>query len=426
MFCSISFGMEAPAAPLIEEGWRYGGSLKVKVADAEFDVEPIHRPMAYMVDEAPTALKGGDPFFGATSVRNPARYYCCFRFTTVVNSPGEGGLQLGRTIAITSDMRDDKLQDMGTGHEYIFASGYSDPIEPDPKKASFFSSYDATPSVRGSSTVRKSSFVIGYPTGPRLPYNFLTRNYMDPEVLWNNVSFRYKDLSSSFLAAGPTEKFKEIHHPTLGEIVDRNNAITAALEKAKSLVLSTDITTLLAPLRELEPAKRSLGTKNGSATNSYTCAEQTGLDFITDKRIFEALQSRLKIATDGVVGLLIHSHTTAEPCGTCSTSLARECEDEGIFKLLATGKPLRLINTTSDIYRRPERQIPVKETTSFHHMVGTSLAEFDSPISFDFSAPPLPFTTILYKSASVGGTDYSVDTSHIKMAKDAAAAAGHA
>ncbi len=425
IFCSVSFGMEAASSDLIEEGWRYGASLKVQVpgVDEPFDIEHIHRPMAYMVDEAQQTIKdtknkdiknkksaGGAVMPPESEGQELKRFYCCFRFTPVIN---RGCIQLGKTIAITSDMADEKLQIMGTGYEYVFVSGYGD-LDTGSKTSAFVSAYSAN-HMRIPDSVKKDIFFVGYPvTRSNLPYSFLVRNYIDPAILMGNVGFRYGETRPQ----GPIEA---IHTPTLGEISKRNEDIDKALEKARGLVSSTEITTLLNPLKELELKRRGLG--NSDATNSYTCAEQVGLDFIADSRIFEALQSRLRIGEDEVVGLLIHCHTTACPCGTCATSLARECEEGGIFNLLSNTKRIRLINTTSNIYDRPAKQIKVKDTTSFKHVIDTPLEGFHSPISFDLSAPsPLPFTTVLYKPLTPGGTDYSPEGNHIKTHQDKAAA----
>jgi hypothetical protein len=435
IFCSISFGMEAPAATSpIEEGWRYGGSLKVIISKTSpgtddsrvgcgagagsgttidpLDVEPIHHPMAYMVDEAPGVQAGG----------SDGRYYCCFRFTQVIKDV-DHGTRLGKTVAVTSDMVDERLQVMKSpGYEYIFASGFSKY----PSKSHFrpfFSSCDAK-----YDSLWEDAFVVSRPTKPTLPYNFLTRHYMTPERLKRNVSFRYGstlDASESSLKSGPIGKIKEIHcidvDGKVGANLTKLGQVKKFLDETEGFLTTMDMP-FLKPLKDaLNPLKSVLGERtwefeglgDTKETNAYACAEQTGLDFIADERVFARIQSKLEVTDPKVLGILIHCHTTRSPCGTCATSLARECEEGGVLKELSKGKPLHLINTTSEIYERPSGQIQVKETTSFHHMVGTSLAEFNSPISFNLAAHSLPFTTILYKSV-MGGTDYSVDINHIK------------
>ena len=68
---------------------------------------------------------------------------------------------------------------------------------------------------------------------------------------------------------------------------------------------------------ELKTTSQSFN--NAPGANSYTCAEQTGLDFIQDVRVIHYLQESLNLKNDNVIGVIANTHCTHTPCSSCSS-----------------------------------------------------------------------------------------------------------
>ena len=145
--------------------------------------------------------------------------------------------------------------------------------------------------------------------------------------------------------------------------------------------------------------RRKIG--NNVRANSYSCAEQVGLDFISDLRIIDYLRRATGIGEEKVVGVIVHLHTSQTPCGgACATSLTRECEPGGLFSRIFMGKSVRLINTISELYARPADQIPYDYTQYKASLRPLNIEPV--PIEFSLGSSKAAYPIILYGEETPG------------------------
>ncbi|MDP2193704.1 MAG: hypothetical protein Q8K36_04195 [Alphaproteobacteria bacterium] len=221
------------------------------------------------------------------------------------------------------------------------------------------------------------------------------RNYIDPEYLRNTINYRYPTtLSNSLLCRGYAKIFS-IHEETLATLNERAEEIKRTLNAALGCADSTDINTLLLPLDELKNKRRRVG--NNQRANSYTCAEQVALDYMSTDETQSFLKEITGIKREDVVGIIIHVHTTETPCGgSCATSLTRETESGGIFNKIFDCKPVKIICTSSHHYNRGDGQIPYDDTF-FNEFLSVSPP---NPIEFSISSAEIhPYPIVLYGKA---------------------------
>jgi len=205
--------------------------------------------------------------------------------------------------------------------------------------------------------------------------------------------FRYLgNITGSILEQGDYSQIRAVHAETEQALEKRKRKIAQALEIARQSADTTDISILLKPLNELKSDRRKIG--NNVRANSYSCAEQVGLDFISDTRIINYLREATRVADEKVVGVMVHVHTSETPCGgVCTTSFAREGEIGGLFNRIFQ-KPVKLINTASKHYERPDGQIRYDDTR--YKEVLRPFNEEPAPIEFSLTNVTAAYPIILY------------------------------
>ena len=403
----------------VEEGWRYRASLNLKISrglkvelfDDNF-LPTLHSNMAFVINGAYDAYKNsGLP-------DSKGRMFSLFRFTPVIRQSSR--LTLGSTVSltnlITQEVPDHALAPGIASYELVFVSGFFD-LDNNKKgplakliKDRLIKGYDGV--YDGAQFRNKPNlFVLTSPPPTAvLPYRFLMRNYIDPEILARNVNHRYfpEDPSSTILNCAILQK---IHSKVRTKLDERMKVAITTMDECKKKLLHMDIVEALRELEQLKMQRREF--HNVFEANSYTCAEQLGLDFIRHERTGHHLRKNMCIEDEAVQAIMIHLHTTETPCGTCATSLARECETGGLLRELFNNKPILLICTCSEHYKRPEGRIPYNKT---FFMVEGELKKQD--IEFDLvKRDCLPYSVILYKEQLQPSPHYEIDTKEYDLIK---------
>jgi hypothetical protein len=401
----LVFSLVAADANKVEEGWRYEESLALTVTNGsvstDFDEEfirNVHTPMAYKVDSAKENYA-----HKALELPTPDdRMFAVFRFTPVIQVKDGDPFSLGNTVFISSVIFDNKLPSevsFSEGCEFVFASGFFKYKEEKTKLTPDIVAYDAH--YEFEEKAKPDVFVRIPSLNASLPLAFIMRNYIHQEYLQKILKFRYP---REFLTEGESvlqnanySKIKDIHEETLKSIGESAKKIETVLNQACRDAATTDITTLLQPIKALESSigRRSVG--NNAKANSYTCAEQVGLDFLSDIRVMQFLKRAVKIEDQKVKGIIVHLHTSQTPCGgSCATSLARECESAGLFKNIFNRKPVKLVCTTSAHYQRSELQVKYDDTNAFNALRDDTGSPARS-LNFNIcNTHPSPYPVILY------------------------------
>jgi len=394
----------------IEEGWRYQDSLSFCITcgtlESQIDegfLRSVHTPMAYTVDKAKEIYAKKD-FQLPTPDK---RMFAVFRFTPIIQESLGTPVLLGKTVSISNTAIDEGFLaevQFSTGYECVFVSGFFK-VEEKTKITPDIIKYDARYEGLTATTAKKEVFVRLPPLASSpVPFTFLMRNYTDPEYFRRSLMFRYLgNMSGSILTQGDYSPIRAVHAETEQALEKRKRKIEDAFDTAKELAGTTDISMLLESLNELKSDRRNID--NNARANSYTCAEQVGLDFISDTRIINYLRGATRSADENVVGVIVHVHTSQTPCGgACATSLARECEAGGLFSRIFERKPVRIINTASEHYRRPAQQIPYDDTR-----YKEALRPFNvepAPIEFSLTNVTAAYPIILYGEEMPG--DYKI------------------
>lgn len=393
----VSLELLKASAP-IEEGWRYQDTFRLSVTNdsvttpiSEDFLKSVHAPMAYTVDIAKKVYE-------KTDLPSPAgRIFAAFRFTPVIQETPDTSFFLGRTVSISNTAIDAAEVQFATGYESIFVSGFFKIGEDKTKLTPEIITYDAYyegMAVKPEVFVRIPPLTITTLPYTHIPYTFVMRNYIDPEHFTRSLMFRYLgNMTGSILEQGDYSPIRAVHAETKQAIENRKRKIEQTLEAVRESADTTDISMLLKPLNELKSDRRKIG--NNVRANSYSCAEQVGLDFISDTRIIEYLRRETGVTDEKVVGVIAHVHTSETPCGgACTTSFARECEAGGLFNRIFLGKPVKLINTASKHYERPEGQIRYDDTRYKEALL--SLGQEPIPIEFSLTNPTATYPIILY------------------------------
>ena len=395
----------------IEEGWRYQDTFKLSVTNdsvttqiGEDFLKNIHAPMAYTVDIAKKVYE-------KTDLPSPAgRIFAAFRFTPIMQENTDSHFFPGRTVSISNTAIEEGFPaevQFSTGYECVFVSGFFKVGEDKTKLTSEIIMYDAyyeNIAVKPEVFVRIPPLTIAALPYTHIPYTFLMRNYIDPEHFTRSLMFRYLgNITGSILEQGDYSRIRAVHAETEQALEKRKRKIEDAFYAAKELAGTTDISILLKPINELKSDRRKIG--NNVRANSYSCAEQVGLDFISDTRIIDYLRKGTRVADEKVVGVIVHVHTSETPCGgACTTSLARECEAGGLFSRIFQGKPVKLISTASKHYERPDGQIRYDDTR-----YKEALRPFNvepAPIEFSLTNVTAAYPIILYGEEMPG--DYKI------------------
>ncbi|MEI8295984.1 MAG: hypothetical protein WCG04_05630 [Alphaproteobacteria bacterium] len=339
----------------VEEGWRYTSALSLKVEfegnSEKFDLQPYATSMAYTQRNAVPLAEDFD-------LAND-KVFSLLRFTPVIADP-DGGMRLGNTVILPSALADENIVSPYVPTPYqetVFVSGFCDREK---KKLVVLRN---SVSVFDPAETNKNMFAMFAPFNPsKLPaanqlakYNlavrFLQRSYVAPALFENRLMFRYPDSPiGTVFEPGNYEPIKSIHDKTKKLIDDRKVLVAADFDNIKARALKMDIVEAIDEFGDLKKGRSKFHTVAGA--NSYSCAEQTVLDYISDVRVYEYLQTSLHITDNLTKGVIIHIHCSQTPCGTCSTSFARECEAGGIFSKISNGKPIKIICTCSQHYPR--------------------------------------------------------------------------
>ena len=399
-FVYFSVFIQLRATASVEEGWRYQDTFNFCIAcnsirttiDESF-LRSVHTPLAYTVDMAKKNYATTD------LPTSDSRVFAAFRFTPVIQENPEVCFSLGKTVPISNAAIDfpEEVQ-LATGYECVFVSGFFKVGEEKTRLVPDILKYDA---YYEGMTAKPEVFVRIPPlTLSPVPSTFIIRNYIDPEYLTRSLQFRYPDsITDSIFIQGDYSQIRAVHVETKQLLEERKRKIEEVLDTAKGLAGTTDISILLKPLKKLESDRRKVG--NNARANSYNCAEQLGLDFISDIRVTSYLRRKTNVTDGKVVGVIVHLHTSETPCGgACATSLARECEPGGLFSRIFHGKPVKLINTASEHYRRPPQQIRYDDTR--YKEILRPLGETPESIEFSLTSPRTPYPIILYGEEAPG------------------------
>lgn len=388
----LGFSLVAADTSKVEEGWRYQDTIELTVTNGsvttsfgEDFLKQVHAPMAYIVDMAKTTYSTKEK--DVPLLPDPSgRMFAMFRFTPVMQTSEGSDFTFGKTVSLFDVKFNDASASSATqfncGYECIFTSGFFKIGEEKTKLIPDIKVYGA--SYNQGQSEKKDVFVRIPPiASSHIPSVFIMRNYIDPQYLRTVLISRYlEDLSSSILAQGNYTKIREVHAVTLSSLDERAKKIRAVLGQASQDADFTDISTLLHSTKILESDKRNVG--NNAKANSYSCAEQLGLDFMSDLRIIDYLQKATNVADEKIVGVIVHVHTSETPCGgACATSLVRESENGGLFRRIFNNKQIKIICTTSEHYKRPDQQIPYGDTNFNGEL--RSLEEKPCPLQFSFT-----------------------------------------
>ena len=395
----------------IEEGWRYRKTLGLKISYGDLNhiipeniLQAKHKEMMKATHQLLLQLKS----IAVDNESKKSRGYAIFRFTPVVSSSSGDSMEFGTTVHIDVSRN---VQSTGMLKECVFFSGFFHIDSPQATRAKLKTHAQGTSSCvlhnaqyDESSPQKEDVFVSLGKSEAETVYIF--RNIIDPEYLRDTLKFRYCDnnFSESCLFGSPENKVVESHQKTIKNLKDRGDKLKNEFSKAAEDAEKTDIGALMQRLNKHMEHRREVG--NNPDTNSYTCAEQVAIDFMSDIKTIKYLKSM--ITEKRPEGVIIHLHTSDTPCGSCATSLCRECENGGLFKRIFENIPVQLVCTTVNHYVRPEdAKIPYRHTSSFEFLVERNPPE---PLEFNLNQPNPVFPIILFKETV--GNDYIIDMGH--------------
>lgn len=440
---SLASDIKEAEIDLAEEGWRYQRGFDIKVVsekgvEKNFNFHSLHSSMAFLMEASQQLLaidfesmKGGKAF-------------SIFRFTTIEMTAS--GLEKGATVSLPSALFDDSptfplLSSFIPSQETIFASGFCDVDGTKGTISKFITTKDFSPfcilsptkvdqssSVVASSTVHdpqtqlanlsgawnivsekaEKMFVMLPPIHPEKPHligqagkydlsvRFIQRNYIDPSLFARHINFRYpKDNEDTIFSRGNYDQIRSTHEKAKSSLEQREKIIEEDFEKLKGYALKADIVEVLKGFENLKKGRHKF--HDSVAANSYTCAEQGGVDYLFDKAVFEYLQKTLAIREDRIKGLIIHLHCSHTPCSSCATAIARECEQGGLFYEMARGKPIKVISSCSSHYDRPIGMVPYKNTKWLESLISADGILFCLDEKSELSKQNLPYPVTLLK-----------------------------
>lgn len=377
----------------VEEGWRYHGSLQVGITgrgpEARFDFSDLHGAMA-------TTLH---------SQSNPDQYSCLIRFTPLF--VGDEGIEMTPTVKVFPPADTPLPSAEVMPYEVGFTSGFCDHTIGEPlwryrqpfdlqlrggyKKTEVFSLW---PSFHKE----KKDFVPN-----TLTIRFIQRNHIDPELFEDRLQFRYPDSPTrTIFERGNYAPIYEVHTPTKRQLEERRARLTRECEDIHRRIIREDVERILTPAKREELKKASRAFHDNAGVNSYTCAEQTGLDYLWDERVMRDLQRRLRIDDSQFVGCIVHVHCSHTPCHSCATSLSREMEPGGVFTTLVNDRPVFLLGSCQNHYERKPPMLPYERTT-YCRSETPFVEQLDNPTVFDLASPlsrPYPWVLLEYEPRS--------------------------
>lgn len=397
---------------LVEEGWRYQRDLKIniipesaEVAGTDENFQMLHSAMAHTIE---ASMELSRDFFGSAKDKSKGgskskaepgavkeeedkgdgeKVLSIFRFTPIIQVGRE--LKRGDTVTLPSALFEETppfplwppliptsetvfvsgwcpfcdtegglkgaVGKFVTTRDAIFPRGTGTPGEGDKKAERMFS---MLPSMHPDKPQ-----VVGQVSKHAIAVRFVQRNYIDPWLFESSILFRYPmdATAPAVFRRGNYDPIRRIHARTLETIAERKRIVAKDFADLLVVTQESDVVESLKKFGDLKKGQRKF--HDVAAANSYTCAEQTGLDYIADKRVIEYLQMALGVRESHFKGLIVHLHCTHTPCGTCITAFARESEPGGLFVRIAGGKPVKVIGSCTTHYARPGAMIPYKETT---------------------------------------------------------------
>lgn len=373
---------------LTEEGWRYHGSLKVKIkADGceplECDFSEDHNAMAKVLQ----------------SQTNTEQYSSIVRFTPVYKRDSK--VTTGKIIRLLYPHDDGKNMQLLPLFEVGFVSGFCDHTIGD-----VLWRYKTSVYVELSDTSKPNilSLLPAFHKEKKdlvqnsIAVRFCQRNYINPQLFEKQLEFRYPDKpDNTILARGNYKPLLETHTQTKRQLMERSNFLQRAFAEINTQVILDDFEEVLSADKRDLLKKESRKFNNNSAANSYTCAEQAALDYLYSESVIKYLKNcLLQQSHNGeLVGLIVHSHCSHTPCTTCATSFSSELEKDGVFRKIANNKPVFMICSCQNHYERKPPMLTYEKTLYCSANGETTL---DQESSFDLSSSDrTPYPVILLK-----------------------------
>lgn len=390
-------------ASLVEEGWRYHGTLKVKLQYLEqehaVDFSQEHMSMAHLI----------------RADADSGQYSSMLRFTPVF-SDGKG-LSIGSTVCLKAI---ECLQTPLPSYEVAFASGIYNRLTQDAImkcRTSVDIELASTESAdhivkRDIMTLRSATHSIGsgkekeyHPN--TYPVRFVVANYFDRGLLEQQLRFRYASIDKSILRLGNLNLVVRPHLEVLRRIDVRKQEIAATMREMASELQRNDTATVLAHYSKQLTETEVPPINTHESTNSYTCAEQANLSYLYDHRVRISLQKALNVDDHKFVGLVVHAHCSHTPCHTCATSFTRESELGGVLSSLAKGKKVSFLCSCAEHYKRPAKMLGY-EKTLFRESLLTDHANDINVIDFSMEVQPLPYPIVklTYDAITAGWSVY--------------------
>tara|TARA_A100000171_G_C2132891_1_gene147921 strand:- start:676 stop:1977 length:1302 start_codon:yes stop_codon:yes gene_type:complete len=353
---------------LVEEGWRYRMTLKV-----EFFTEGSERPVI-IDDERLLQIHGSMAAIDVHARTSEAKtIFATLRVTPVLKSLSRRPeYSLGRTHPLPNVLIQDDSS-LETPRFEIVASSKSVDLNTLDSKAMGRSGV-VLPPCHFESYDHQGMFVFS-PSGNFVtPFFYLKRNYFSPSILEQRLRQYLGEAngdgaSSSASAAASSSSASIVSATSVvdPEYLHRVHDMTLDSLRQRQESLIRELTHLpVRKVHELSEAKKKAGAPSFNVnpmTNSYTCAEQTLLDYVHTDEVQQRLGTLKSHYEEDFVGMLVHIHTSETPCSCCATSLVRECEKDGIFPAIFE-VPCFLIETCGEHYQRKGEMLSYDKTRS--------------------------------------------------------------
>lgn len=393
-----------------EEGWRYRSNFMVKITHpraktASIDLSLLHDEMGLVTREANRVLR--EEFSGASKKKDEeVKVACTIRIIPIILEGDQIFLRDSVKLTDAFFIRNCGLRPTAAPlsfYEHVCVSGFAD-TEKSTKglMAKYAQVFHLT--TVNDWDIRNNAFCLLPAFNPDdkkeffcpLAFKFLQRAYIDPALFERNVRFRYpENPQGTCFEGGNYGSLQVIHQQAIKQLQDRKAFIAGKLQE---FAVSHDVDEISS---FVESSRRSLKEfHNVVGANSYSCAEQTVLDYMRDVSVLRSLKTALNVDNGNVIGLLINVHSTDTPCSTCITSLARESQDGGTLKELSNGKPVGIVCSCANHYDRKPPMVPYSQTTwlqgatfSGKELGGDIINPYQLNIP-DTATVPVPFSLI--------------------------------
>lgn len=394
---SVVLSFHICASALVEEGWRYHGSfrtiLRSEHTETVHDFSPLHMAMAQTLE----------------SQTHTDQYCCLIRLTPVFEQDRE--LVVGPSVKISPIDETYPLSPLLTSYEVGFTSGLCDHTIGD-----VLWKYRRPLSLHRWGGEKSEMFSLWPPFHKErkeffsntLAVRLVQRNYVDPQLLEERVHFRYPDSPDrTIFERGNYRLLWDIHSCTKLQIEERKRMVGEVFDEMRHRAAGNDWETVLPAVRRDELKRQSRAFHDNAGANSYTCAEQTALDYLCDDRVGVSLQEAMGARESHFAGCIVHVHCSHTPCSTCATSLSREREEGGILWEIAARHPVFILCSARNLYERKPPMVPYNQVTCCQsHDATPFLEQLDAPSSFVFSpsASPMPYPMVLLREGATRET----------------------